>query len=920
MIAVPGRPAELASREQRGAANFARDTRSKRRENPRGPLRNITMPSRPSFILAASLLVAVAAHASRARFDLTGPTLEATVTHDHRTLGIAQVPNLAVGDQIKIKADLPRDQSVHYLLIVAFLSGSTNPPPPRWFTYCDTWKRRCAHRGIEVTVPHGAGQVLVFLAPQTRGDFKTLVGAVRGRPGAFVRTAQDLNQAMLDRSRLAVYLSAVRRLNDADPTLLRKTAPLLARSLAIVVDPKCLQLMPDLQAPCLLARRESMILEDGHSTSIVEALTSGPESDLAMQASYTPALRFGYYSPYVASVLDIARIFDSFRTAQYDYIPALATLLGDRIELSLNRPPTFTEPKTVLVTALPAVEPPQLPPLHAVDPKGIYCARKNSLVLPVEGAPLVFSTAYARGMKLRLEGKDGKRVELPAHADAAKGGFVVDTATLGAPGSAGLGDQVKGVLHGDWGFSAYQGPSFQLTNDEHYDWRLADGESSALIVGREDTIHLRASSVSCIDSVMLRDPDGKELKVDWKAKKPGEVELKLPLQKAKPGDLTLLVHEYGAKAPRSVPLQAFAAAGRLDGFTYHAGDAAGTLRGSRLDEVSGLVLAGVRFAPQTLSTGQPVDQLTMTVVNAGAAAAVQPDRKVIATVQLKDGRALTVSSAVLPARPRVTLIAKSVHPSRADRASRIRLEGDAQLPQDARLVFSVRAVAPVRFDRRTTLDVATVDGSEAATLTPDNGGLTLENTHVAIAEFRPSKAFGRAVFGPLQFRISVDGVAGAWQPLATVVRLPTLRDLQCPETRKIACKLSGSRLFLIDSIAADHDFHDAVAVPDGFPGEALPVPHTRGGPLYVKLRDDPVAIDRLTLVERRLPPPHRAAVPVTAAPKPAAPSPRAPSAKPASTAPASAGPVSKAPVSTAPASTAPASAAPASAAVATQGP
>jgi hypothetical protein len=890
------------------------------------------MRSRLPVILAASLFVAAAAHASRARFDLTGPTLEATVTHDHQTLGIAQVPNLAVGDRIKIKADLPRDQSVHYLLIVAFLSGSTNPPPTRWFTVCDTWKRRCAHRGIEVAVPHGAEQVLVFLAPQTGGDFKTLVGAVRGRPGAFVRTAQDLNQAMLDRSRLAVYLAAVRRLNDADPALLSKTAPLLARSLAIVVDPKCLQLMPDLQAPCLLARRESMILEDGHSTSIVEALTSGPESDLAMQASYTPSLRFGYYSPYVASVLDIARIFDSFRTAQYDYIPALATLQGDRIELSLNRPPTFTEPKTVLVTALPAVEPPQLPPLHAVDPKGIYCARKNSLVLPVEGAPLVFSTAYARAMKLRLEGKGGKRIELPAHADAAKGGFVVDTATLGATASTGLGDQVKGVLHGDWGFSAYQGPSFQLTNDQRYDWRLADGESNALIVGREDTIHLRASSVSCIDDVMLRDPDGKELKVDWKAKKPDEVELKLPLQKTKPGSLTLLVREYGAKEPRSVPLQAFAAAGRLDGFTYHAGDAAGTLRGSRLDEVSGLELAGVRFVPQTLSTGQPVDELTMTVVNAGAAAAVQPDRKVIATVQLKDGRALTVSSAVLPARPRVTLIAKSVHPSRADRASRIRLDGDAQLPQDARLVFSIRAVAPVRFDRRTTLDVATVDGSEAATLTLDNGGLTLENAHVAIAEFRPSKAFGRAAFGPLQFRISVDGVDGAWQPLATVVRLPKLRDLQCPETWKIACKLSGSQLFLIDSIAADHDFHDAVAVPDGFPGEALPVPHTHGGSLYVKLRDDPTAIDRLTLVERRLPPPHRAAGSAPAVPKaedssPHAPSPtRAPAAPapastaPASTAPASTAPASTAPASAAPASTAPASAAPASTAVATQGP
>ena len=62
--------------------------------------------------------------------------------------------------------------------------------------------------------------MLVFLAPETGGDFKTLMGAVRGRPGAFVRTSQDLNQAALDRSRLERYLATIRALNDADPAKL----------------------------------------------------------------------------------------------------------------------------------------------------------------------------------------------------------------------------------------------------------------------------------------------------------------------------------------------------------------------------------------------------------------------------------------------------------------------------------------------------------------------------------------------------------------------------------------------------------------------------------------------------------------------------------------------------------------------------
>ena len=82
---------------------------------------------------------------------------------------------------------------------------------------------------------------------------------MRGRPGAFVRTSQDLNQAALDRSRLERYLAAVRRLNDADPSKLSEAAPLLARSLAIKVEPKCLDRIPELQASCLTQGQESLI-------------------------------------------------------------------------------------------------------------------------------------------------------------------------------------------------------------------------------------------------------------------------------------------------------------------------------------------------------------------------------------------------------------------------------------------------------------------------------------------------------------------------------------------------------------------------------------------------------------------------------------------------------------------------------------
>ncbi len=326
-------------------------------------------------------------------------------------------------------------------------------------------------------MPDGAQQVLIFLAPQTSGDFKTLVNAVRGRPGAFVRASQDLNQATLDRSRLQAYMAALRSLDGTDSDKLKQITPLLARSLAIKMDPKCLDKIPELQIPCLMEGQDSLILNDGHSTSIVEALTSGPATDLAMEASYTPQLSYGYYSPYIASVLDIARILGSFATAQFQYIPALASQHGDQLALTLNTPPSFHNPRSVLVTALPAVEPPQLPPLHAVDPKQMYCARKTTLVLPVEGAPLVFSTGYARELSLRLTGKDGHIIDLPASADPQQGGFVVDTARLGATD---LGDNIHGSLHGYWGFQDYNGPEFQLVNTQLQALSLASGDDGAL--------------------------------------------------------------------------------------------------------------------------------------------------------------------------------------------------------------------------------------------------------------------------------------------------------------------------------------------------------------------------------------------------------------------------------------------------------
>lgn len=786
-----------------------------------------------SFLLLA--LCAGLARAAPAPFDLAGPVIEVQVTREARTLPIAKVPNLAEGDELWIKPDLPKSQSARYLLVLAFLSGSTNPPPEKWFHPCKTWKGKCAKEGLKVTVPAGAQQVLVFLAPATGGDFDTLVSAVRGRPGAFVRSSQDLNQAALDRSRLQRYLDTIRQLDRTDPARLKTAAPLLARSLAIRVDEKCLDRLPQLQAPCLMSGQESLILSDGHSLSLVEALAASPGYDLLRDVSATPEAGYGYYSPYINSVVDLARILGSFSTARFQYIPALGAAEGSRLALTLNTAPSFQPPHSVLVAALPAVEKPQLPPLHAVAPEEIYCASKSDLVLPVQGAPLVFATDFAHDVTLAVTGSDGKTLQLPARPDGIEGGYIVDTRPLQG---VTLGETVRAELQGYWGFVPYKGPGFQLRNTQAQGWALAAsaGDNEGLLVGRTETVHLKAESVSCVDTIMLRDPAGKELRAEWKKTRPDEVEVKLPLQDATPGAATLVISQHGAAAPLTVSVKTFANVGRLDGFTLHAGDAQGVLKGARLDEVSELMVGGVRFLPASLSTPRGGDELTLLAQDAAAAAAFRPGQPLAATALLRDGRVVKVGVTVAAARPRVALIAKSLSLAGDHR---LQLASEDLLPLTATLRFSVRADVPPSLAREQAIEVATVDEAFSTTLTLANGGLRREDSRIAVATLEPAKAFGPSAFGPLRFRTLVNGLAGDWLPLTTLVRLPAVDRVECPASVELACRLSGSDLFLIAAVAGSPGFESAALVPDGFPGSSLSVPRPVDGLLYVKLRDDP---------------------------------------------------------------------------------
>lgn len=802
-------------------------------------------PSSPGslwFVLAMFLLMASYAYADSAAFDLPGPRIEMKVMRSGKTLPISEVPNLQAGDRLWLRPIFPAAQSVHYLLVAAFLRGATNPPPEQWFTRSETWNKQVQQKGVFVTVPENAQQALVFLAPETGGGFGTVRSAVRNRPGSFVRASQDLDQAALDRSRLDAYLAGIRELSNADPKTLHERSLLLARSLKIKLNNECFDKPTQEQVPCLVKGTDQLVLDDGHSQSMVAALTSGPLSDLIGNISTSSIAGGGVYSPYVGAVVDLARIMQNFHIADYQYIPALALPRVDALNLKLNNAPSFHKPMSVLVVALPAVEAAQLPPLRALEPQHVSCLQEAGLLLPSDGAPLVFSTAYAHDLVLRLQTKVGS-IDLPVLADAARGGFLVNTKTLPTDKISG---EISGTIRGYWGFESFTGPTFRLQLSRPAKWILASADASALIVGRESAIHLTSDQAPCVDEVSIKDGHGKQLKATWKLLKADEVQVNVPLKGESSGAVVVQVAQSGLAKPDEVPMHTYSEAAHFDHFVLDAGDRQGILTGTRLDEVASLELGKVHFAPAGLARVGGKDELTLAAAASATTAAFEAGQEMTAHVTLKDGRVLDLDTTIEPPRPQVTLLSKSIQAGPVP--SVIHLANQNELPQDGQMSFFLKTDVPATFPRDEKVEVATEDGSSDAFFSAANGTLFLEDSQTALITLQPLKSFGPSVFGPLRYRIiAANGEQGDWEPLVKLVRIPTLKEVRCPDSPDKPCTLFGQNLFLLDSVASDPQFIHNVPVPSGFVDSALSVPRPNGTLLYLKLRDDSSVVNKAAL-------------------------------------------------------------------------
>jgi hypothetical protein len=853
-------------------------------------------PKVVACLFAASITAAFGA--DNARFDLVGPKIDVRVTRGSSTLPIAEVPNLQPGDKIWVKADLPPSQSNHLLLIVAFLRGTTNEPPDSWFTKIETWDKKTAE-GTTVTVPDEAEQAILFVAPETGGDFNTLRSAVKGKPGLFIRADADLNEASFEQQRIERYLAAMKTVPQDDQKAIQDRSAKLATTLALKPNADCFKQPVEQQVNCLTQSSAPVLLDDGHGQSIAEALSSGPSSDFINAASYTQPVGAGLYSAYVGAVVDLVHIVSLMRTAQYQYIPAISFPQGSTLNLKLNAPPSFHKPDSVIVIGLPAIQKAKLPPLHPHDPNQVGCLLQPKMTLLLEGAPLVFSTDFAHDLVLHLN-RTGAPADIPLTPEAFEGGLVVakeeqreplhdaklqGDSTPPAKADVKIGTSsdltITGTVRGYWGFDSFEGPTLIVQQVDGKDWKIVG--DTQLLAGQDNHLTLKGDGTACVQHIALTNNKDKDVDVTFKpgAGNAGKdvkdtLDLDVSLKKVQPGGYSLAIQQYGGSDKNNVPLTAYTGDIHLDGIKIHAGDNIAVLTGRGLKEVVSVQIADQTFMP----TGDKNDDET---VHLDAKAGVSPGDGNDATVKLKDGRTMTVKISAEAPRPGLTLLSLNDAPAQQNGAIPVILGAKDDVALNSKLTFVVQTKDV--FPRTQTIEVATAGGSVHTNLSLAANDLVLQDEHTAIATLDPLKAFGQSGFGKLRIRpVAEDGTPGDWTPLGTLVRTPQITAVHCTTADAPTCTVDGTNIFLVQSFGAGKDFAKPTEVPTGFAENTFNVPTPEDGTtLYLKLRDDPDAVATVTLptpVQKPAP----AAAPTAQTPSPAPnPAPVAQDAAPAPT-------------------------------------
>ena len=224
---------------------------------------------------------------------------------------------------------------------------STSPLPDGRKKRSCSWRRKLEARSAHCAARSGANPELLCVPP----------GPGTSQPRA----------ASVWRSILIPFVRPHSILNRWRPETL------LARSLNMRLDQQCFDKPSTQQAPCLTQNTDQLVLDEP---------TVRPWSRLSARSIQRSAGTGQRHSDGGRRILQRLRGRSGGRgsnsrhdaPAQYQYIPALALPKKDNLNLRLNTPPSFRNPKSVITIALPLVLPAANPPLRAIDATQVFAS------------------------------------------------------------------------------------------------------------------------------------------------------------------------------------------------------------------------------------------------------------------------------------------------------------------------------------------------------------------------------------------------------------------------------------------------------------------------------------------------------------------------------------------------------------------
>jgi hypothetical protein len=734
---------------------------------------------------------------------------------------------------------------------VAFLRGTTNEPPDDWFTKVETWKQPPGET-TTIIVPDGAQRALMFVAPETGGDFDTLRSAVKGTPGLFIRATISLNKASLEQQRIERYLAGMREAAADNEKAIESRSAKLAATLALKPNVNCFKKPVDDQVDCLTQSSEPLLLDDGHGQTVTDAISTGTSSDLINEAGQADG---ALYSAYVGTLVDMVHLIGSLHTAQYRYIPAISFPQGSTLNLKLNAPPSFHNPKSVIVIALPAIQVARRPQVRLVNPQQVFCLANPGMTLPLRGVPLVFSTSFAHDLELDFgPGATPRTISLTP--DAFDGGLVRSRSTLQRT-SQDFADEsaqennpqkspdttlVHATLRGYWGFDTFEGATLTFQRYDGTAWGLAGSDS--LTAGQNAHITLHGTGSACVQQVALENDNDIAYPVSFSPADSGNANLNLELQlkNKSPGNYSLAVKQYGSVSQSRFHLTVYDNITHVQQALIGPSGTKLVLTGQGLSEILSAQIGDQIFLPMDHSAIDGSIELQTSRANSFGS---EQDVR----VKLKDGQSLTIPIAT--ANPGATLKLLSFESTLAEREDQIEVLLDSQMdiPLHSTLHFVVQSQG--NFPRNQRIEIATADGALHISLSLASDQLILQDDHTAVGTLQLDEAFGESAFGELLLRaVPGDGTFGNWISLGKLVRRPHITAVRCSHLNVSSCKIEGTNLFLALAFSSQESFEGAVPVPIGFDGTSLEMPlkaSSRNTTLYVKLRDDPTATASITV-------------------------------------------------------------------------